>query len=346
MNRRSNDIPRADFTVRELVNLTLEFYRRNYIEGLFLSSGVYPSQDDTMEKMLLVAHQLRQRQFGGYIHLKAIPGASIDLISRAGLLADRLSVNIELPSSLSLNRLAPQKSKQDILKPMQYIGEHWSADRDEMTKKKRGERFCPAGHSTQMIVGASPETDHDILHLTSSLYRKYSLKRVYYSAYMPVGRPSLAPTDTDRRLLVREHRLYQADWLMRQYGFAVDELSDQDENLDLTLDPKSSWALKNPSFFPVEVNRASRSQLLRVPGMGPKSVLRIIQSRRMSAIHEEHLERIGVIMKRAKHFITCNGKKPGGHSEQRSTVYRDLLSKGKLKAGNAEQLTLFPATAT
>lgn len=307
-NRRSNDVPRAAFTVQEVVDLTVDFYRRNYIEGLFLSSGVSGGPDATMERMILVAKKLRtEHRFGGYIHLKAIPGASPDLIRRAGLYADRLSVNIELPSGDALRKYAPEKNKEAILKPMGLIGKSIEENREERKKTRRIPRFSPAGQSTQMIVGASPESDMQILHLSSSLYQHFNLKRVYYSAYIPVGDTRQLPA-LPVPPLRREHRLYQADWLMRFYGFTAGEILDErNPQLDEQLDPKSAWALRNPHFFPVDLNRAELGTLLRVPGIGPQSAKRIVSSRRFGAIRFEHLAKIGVVLKRARYFITCPG---------------------------------------
>lgn len=305
-NRRSNDIPRATFTPDEVVTLTLDFYRRNYIEGLFLSSGVFVSPDHTMERLVLVAETLRNtHKFGGYIHLKAIPGASPELVRRAGLCVDRLSVNIELPSADSLQKLAPEKSKTDILRPMGWIGDGILESRAERRTSRRAPRFAPAGQSTQMIVGASPENDLHILKLSSNLYTRYDLKRVYYSAYIPVGDSHNLPALRAPPLL-REHRLYQADWLMRFYGFGCDEILDaENPNLDETLDPKAAWALRNPHVFPVDINRAEHGWLLRVPGIGVTSAARIVAARRFATLRYDDLKKLGVVLKRARFFIRC-----------------------------------------
>ncbi|MEI6638127.1 MAG: putative DNA modification/repair radical SAM protein [Chlorobium sp.] len=308
VNRSSNDIERASFTAREVVELTLEFYRRNYIEGLFLSSAVMQSPDVTMDRMVKIVETLRQEeQFGGYIHLKIIPGCSSELVRKAGLYADRISVNIELPSQVSLQRLAPQKHKDAILEPMALIGREITSSLIERKADRRAPRFAPAGQSTQMIIGASPENDFQILSLSQGLYKKMHLKRVYYSAYVPVCEDSRLPVLASPPLL-REHRLYQADWLLRFYGFAADEiLSDDLPFLDETFDPKTAWALRHPEFFPVEINRADYTTLLRVPGIGVTSAKRIIAARRFSAITPEGMKKIGVVMKRAKYFITNSG---------------------------------------
>ena len=307
-NRRSNDIPRAGFTVDEMVNLTVSFYRRNYIEGLFLSSGVVKSPDHTMELMLSVVEKLRrEHHFNGYIHLKAIPGASLELIRRAGLCADRLSVNIELPSEDALRRLAPEKRKDDILVPMNLIDKGIAENRSDRKRFHRAPAFVPAGQSTQMIIGASPETDLRILTLSENLYRRYSLKRVYFSAYIPVNSGNLLPA-LAQPPLNREHRLYQADWLMRFYGFASKELLEPEQpNLPEDMDPKAAWALRHPQFFPVDVNLVDYEILLRVPGIGLKSAQRIIASRRFARLRREDLTTLGVVMKRARYFVNCQG---------------------------------------
>jgi len=307
--RRSNDFPRATFTVDEIVNLTLGFYRCNYIEGLFLSSGIHQGPDATMEQLVMVAERLRRRhRFGGYIHLKGIPGANADLIRRAGLVADRLSVNIELPSERALQELAPDKNREGILAPMRLIGETIADNRRERKKTRKAPVFAPAGQSTQLIVGASPENDFQILRLCESLYERYRLKRVYYSAYIPVNKDSRLPALYEPPRL-REHRLYQADWLLRFYGFSAEEIVSSDHpHLEEGFDPKTAWALRNPGFFPVEINRADYECLLRVPGIGVRSAKRIVTARRYGSLDFEDLSRIGVVLKRARFFITCRGK--------------------------------------
>jgi putative DNA modification/repair radical SAM protein len=309
VNRSSNSVERASFTAREVVDLTLDFYRRNYIEGLFLSSAVMVSPDHTMERMVRVAEILRtEEHFGGYIHMKIIPGSSSELVRKAGLYADRISVNIELPSQTSLQRLAPQKHKDAILAPMALIGREIASSLVERKASRRAPRFAPAGQSTQMIIGASPENDFQILCLSQGLYKKMNLKRVYYSAYVPVSDYNRLPVLAAPPLL-REHRLYQADWPLRFYGFSAEEiLSDEAPNLDESFDPKTAWALRHPEFFPIEINRADYGTLLRVPGIGVVSARRIIAVRRFSAITPEGMKKIGVVMKRAKYFITCSGR--------------------------------------
>ncbi len=309
INRRSNDIPRSTFTVDELVDLTINFYRRNYIEGLFLSSGILKSPDYTMELLLSVIKRLRQEQrFNGYIHLKVIPGTSRELIRAAGLFADRLSINIELPSEQGLKRLAPQKRKEDILTPMAYIGTKIEANAEERKLYKRALPFVPAGQSTQLIVGASPEPDSQILQLSEQLYRKVNLRRVYYSAYIPVNTNPLLPALATPPLQ-REHRLYQADWLLRFYKFRAAEIAGpQQPFLDADLDPKTGWALRNLQCFPVEINRADYETLLRIPGVGLTSAERLLAARRFGPLNFDDLKRMGVVMKRARYFITCQGR--------------------------------------
>ena len=310
VNRRSNDVPRATFTPRELAELTIGFYKRNYIEGLFLSSAVIGTPDYTMERMIEALRILRQEyHFNGYIHAKTIPGADAELVRRIGLLADRLSVNIELPSEASLSLLAPDKKKQAILKPMGQIAVQSAQSKKELVLYRHAPAFAPAGQSTQMIIGATPESDRHIMGLAESLYKKYSLKRVFFSAYLPVNSDSRLPALDVRPPLLREHRLYQADWLLRFYGFKASEILDESHpNLNVLLDPKEDWAVRNLQYFPVEVNRADYQVLLRVPGIGVKSARRIVQARRTALLRFEDLKKIGVTMKRAVYFITCNGR--------------------------------------
>lgn len=299
INRKSNDIKRATFTPQEIAELTINFYKRNYIEGLFLSSAIKNSPDWTMEMLYKTIWLLRYKyQFNGYIHVKAIPYASLDLIRKTGFLVDRMSVNIELPSEKSLKLLCPNKTKESILKPMEFI-----------TKVAEEEKnFVSAGQSTQMIIGATDDSDYKIINLSQHLYKKFKLKRVYYSAYTPVNHdPRILKVESPP--LLREHRLYQADWLIRVYNFSADELfKSKDENLDLEVDPKVMWALRNLDRFPVEVNRASYEELIRVPGIGIKSARRIIKNRVFHSLDFDDLKKMGVVLKRAKYFITCNGK--------------------------------------
>ncbi|NTW56677.1 MAG: putative DNA modification/repair radical SAM protein [Chlorobiaceae bacterium] len=328
VNRSSNPVERASFEAREVVDLTMEFYRRNYIEGLFLSSAVMKSPDQTMERMISVVETLRtEERFRGYIHLKIIPGSSPELVRKAGLHADRISVNIELPSHESLKRLAPQKEKFSILEPMSLIGKEITESLVERRASRKAPKFAPAGQSTQMIVGASPESDFQILRLSEGLYRKMNLKRVYYSAFVPVNHDNRLPVLAAPPLL-REHRLYQADWLLRFYGFTATEiLSDDMPNLDESFDPKTAWALRHPDFYPVEINRADYATLLRVPGIGVTSARRIIAARRFSVITPEGLRKIGVVMKRAKYFITCSGR-PFEQMERSPLLLRNRLLLG------------------
>ena len=308
INRQSNDIPRAGFTPKELAELTIEFYRRNYIEGLFLSSGIVRSADHTMEKMIRVVKILRQEyNFNGYIHMKAIPGASNELIREAGLLVDRMSVNLEIPTERNLKLLAPDKDHQTIYQPMRHIQQNLLENIEDRKKIKSTPKFVPAGQSTQVIIGATDETDNQILQLTAKLYKRPSMKRVYYSGFIPVN-------SYDKRLpvlqevpRVRENRLYQADWLLRFYDFSVDEIvNDEYPDLDLTVDPKLSWAIRNPQFFPVDINRDSYQKILRVPGIGVKSAKLIVMARRHRKLNKEALKRIGVVLKRAQFFIICH----------------------------------------
>ena len=310
VNRRSNDTPRATFQPRELADLTMSFYRRNYIEGLFLSSAVAGTADRTCEMMTETLRILREEyRFGGYIHCKAIPGADPLLIERMGLYADRMSVNIELPSQESLRLLAPEKNRDNILGPMKRIAGDIQENHRALTLYRHAPKFAPAGQSTQMIVGATPENDRTILTLAEALYGRFSLKRVFYSAYIPLNSDKLLPPVGTPPPLLREHRLYQADWLLRFYGFQVKELlDDRCPNLDPGLDPKCNWAVGHLDQFPVDVNRAPYELLLRVPGVGVKSAWRILQARKAGALDFEALRKIGVVLKRAQHFLTCSGK--------------------------------------
>ncbi len=308
-NRASASVPRATFTEEELVRLTVSFYRRNYIEGLFLSSGIFSDPETVMERLVGVARTLREREgFGGYIHLKAIPGCSDRALSRAGLYADRLSANIELPSVSSLARLAPDKSGTEILSAMRSI-RHLRDERTEDARRLRSTpRFAPAGQSTQLVVGASPDSDASILRLASSLYDRYQLKRVYYSAFIPVSTDPRLPSPVAPPLR-REHRLYQADWLLRFYGFHIRELvGDGREQLDQSLDPKTVWALKHPDFYPVDLRSAPYEAILRVPGIGITGARRIVATRRSATLREEDLRRIGIAMKRARWFSALGGR--------------------------------------
>lgn len=311
VNRSSNDVIRTSFTPDEICTLTMEFYRRNYIEGLFLSSGILKNPNYTMELIYAALYKLRHVcNFQGYIHVKAIPGADPILIQKVGFLADRMSVNLELPTAESLRLLAPHKSRKNILAPMRLVQEKSKENRQELTLYKSAPRFVPAGQSTQMIIGASPETDYQILRVAESLYQKFGLKRVFYSAFVAVNEDKALPARTsDGPPLLREHRLYQADWLLRYYKFEANELlNEKNPNFNIFLDPKCNWALNHLEYFPVEVNRASYDVLLRVPGIGYKSAGRIVKARRFGSLGFEDLRKMGVVLKRALYFITCSGK--------------------------------------
>lgn len=346
VNRKSNDTRRAAFTPRELAELTINFYRRNYIEGLFLSSGIIRNPDFTTEQMIRALEILRgEYRFGGYIHVKAIPGADSKLISRLGMLADRMSVNIELPSQESLQLLAPDKSKEAILRPMGLIKEKIQENCTDIVKYQHAPKFVPAGQSTQLIVGATPDTDYKILTLTEGLYRKYSLKRVFFSAYMPVMEHSRLPSLDIKPPLLREHRLYQADWLLRFYGFQAKELLDErNPNFNPLIDPKCNWAIHHMELFPLEINKAPYELLLRVPGIGVRSAQRILTARRSGALDFASLKKLGVVLKRAQYFITCKGKALEGLRVSESSVMKALFSESglsKLQLPQYEQLSLF-----
>lgn len=342
INRKSNDIPRATFTVSELVNLTIEFYRRNYIEGLFLSSGVVRNPDYTMERLVRVAKDLRlQHRFNGYIHLKSIPGASQELVNEAGLYADRLSVNIEIPNEQSLKRLAPEKDFKSVFQPMKYIQQGVLESNEERKKFRSAPRFAPAGQSTQMIVGATAETDKDILFLSSALYQRPTMRRVYYSGYVSVNEYDNRLPALKQPPLVRENRLYQADWLLRFYQFKVNEIVDDAyPDLDLEIDPKLAWALRHPEHFPVDVNRADYEMLLRVPGIGVKSAKLIVTSRRFSKLGMYQLKKIGIVMKKAQYFITTHELCTRTINELKPENVRTLLLPQPKKKVDERQLSL------
>lgn len=346
VSRSSNDIKRAAFTVEEVVSLTLNFYKRNYIEGLFLSSGIFKNADYTMERLVGIAKKLRlDHKFNGYIHLKTIPGASEGLMHEAGLYADRLSVNIELPTENSLKQLAPEKNYKEILTPMQYLNENIANYKSEKTIIRSSPAFAPAGQSTQMIIGASPETDKDIMFTADSLYSRYNMKRVYYSGYVPIN-------EIDKRLpgigtplpLIREHRLYQTDWLIRFYGFAVTEIfNDQFTTLDPTIDPKLGWALQNLHVFPIDINTADYNYIVRVPGIGVQSAQKIVAARKFGSLDWQQLRKIGVSMERAKHFIICRDSKPAALDILPAILKKKILAtqRSKFDATLSPQLTLF-----
>ena len=342
INRRSNDLPRATFSVSELVNLTIEFYRRNYIEGLFLSSGVVRNPDYTMERLVKVVKDLRQvYRFNGYIHLKSIPGASQELVNEAGLYSDRMSVNIEIPNEQSLQLLAPEKDFQSVFTPMRYIQQGMLQSAEERKKFRHAPRFVPAGQSTQMIVGATSDSDKDILHLTSALYKRPSMKRVYYSGFVPVNGYDNRLPALKQPPLVRENRLYQADWLLRFYNFNVDEIVDDSyPDLDLEIDPKLAWALRHPEAFPVDINRADYEMLLRVPGLGVKSAKMILTARRYSRLGTSHLKQIGVVLKKAQYFITCNELPTRTINEIKPENVRRILTQRKVTRIDDGQLII------
>lgn len=348
-SRRSNDIPRATFTVNELVTITSEFYRRNYIEGLFLSSGILKNADYTMEQMIKVAKELRiNHSYRGYIHLKIIPGTSDNIISKAGLYADRLSVNMEIASEPNLKMLAPQKDHKGILTPMQTIKNEIVRNKDERRRFRSVPHFSPAGQSTQLIIGATSDTDYQILNLATDLYKNQNLKRVYYSGYLPLNKNDKRLPALDAPPLKRENRLYQADWLFRFYFFSIDEIINTNHPyLDLDVDPKLGYALRNPSLFPIDVNTASYELLLRVPGIGPRSAQMIVQARKHNKLTSANLKKIGVVLKRARYFISCkelpipsiHELKPEG--VKRHILQSELLPK-RVKKGQYTQLELFP----
>ena len=349
INRSSNDVKRASFTPDEVCELTIEFYRRNYIEGLFLSSGVWKSPDFTMEMLYQTIYKLRtEYRFQGYIHVKTIPGASPELVQKVGFLADRMSINLELPTAEGLKKLAPHKNRKNILTPMRMVQNGMAENKQEIIAYRHAPRFVPAGQSTQMIIGATPENDYQILNVAEALYKNFELKRVFYSAFIHVNDDSNLPARTDAGPpLLREHRLYQADWLLRFYGFEAKELlSEKNPNFNVLVDPKCNWALEHLELFPVEVNRADYYTLLRVPGIGYKSASRIIKARRMGILDFQDLKKMGVVLKRALYFITCNGKMMYPTKIEQDYILRNLLSVGEkvpisVREMTYKQLSLF-----
>jgi putative DNA modification/repair radical SAM protein len=345
VSRRSNDIKRVAFTVEEVVDLTINFYRRNYIEGLFLSSGIFKNPDYTMERLVRVAKTLRlEHNYNGYIHLKTIPGASDDLMREAGLYADRLSVNIEMPSEQSLKMLAPEKNEADIVRPMSFLSQTIKGLKEERALIKSAPAFAPAGQSTQMVIGASPETDKDIMFKADSLYRNFSLKRVYYSGYVPISNDERLPALRSPVPFVREHRLYQADWLMRFYKFKVDEIvTDADPILPTDIDPKLNWALRNLHLFPLDINKADYEMIMRVPGIGLSSAMKIVQARRFGMLGWEQLKKIGISINRAKYFITCKAAQFIYLGLNHTTIRQRILQQAhsKYETYNTTQLALF-----
>jgi len=349
VNRSSNDVVRATFTPEEICRLTMDFYRRNYIEGLFLSSGILKNPDYTMELIYTAIYKLRtEYHFRGYIHVKAIPGASPELIQKVGFLADRMSVNLELPTKESLHRLAPHKSRENILKPMRYVQNRMNENKEELALYRHAPKFVPAGQSTQMIVGATPETDYQIMRVSEALYEKFGLKRVFYSAFVNVNEDKALPMQREQGPpLLREHRLYQADWLLRYYKFKVDELlNEKNPNFNIFMDPKCNWAVQHLERFPVEINTADYNTLLRVPGIGYLSAGRIVKARKMGKVDFVDLKKMGVVLKRALYFITCNGKMLYPTRMEQDYIVRNLLdAKEKLPDSvrnmNYQQLSLF-----
>jgi putative DNA modification/repair radical SAM protein len=342
INRRSNDLRRATFTVEELVNLTIQFYRRNYIEGLFLSSGVINSPDYTMERMVRVVKELRTiHRYNGYIHMKTIPGASQELVREAGLYADRLSVNIEIPTEQNLKFLAPEKDHQSVFTPMRYIHQGVLENREERRKFRSVPKFAPAGQSTQMIIGATNEDDKDILQVSSALYGSAGMKRVYYSGFIPVNNYDNRLPALREAPLVRENRLYQADWLMRFYQFSAHEIVDERfPNLDLEIDPKLSWALRHPEMFPIDINKADYAMILRVPGIGVKSAKQIVMSRRYGKLNDLTLKKMGVVMKKAQYFITCHQLTPFTISDTSPEFVKKILTTKKRKKSEEDSSQL------
>lgn len=345
VTRKSNDIKRAAFKIQEVVDLTISFYRRNYIEGLFLSSGIFKSPDFTMERLIAVAKKLRlEENFNGYIHLKSIPGASDELMYEAGLYADRLSVNIEIPTISGLKLLAPDKKHEDFLKPMLKVKNEIVRYAAEKKVIRSTPKYAPAGQSTQMIVGATGETDKDIIYSATHFYKNYNMKRVYYSGYIPIANDTRLPAIGTQVPMLRENRLYQTDWLLRFYGFSVKELlNDTHPNLDMEVDPKLSWALRNLNMFPVNINTADRQTLARIPGIGMRSVDKIVKARRFRNLNWEHLKKIGVALNRTKYFILCDSKDWERRDLDAARIKGLILktSTGKFRSQYSSQLSLF-----
>jgi len=350
VTRKSNDIKRAAFKVQEVVDLTIAFYRRNYIEGLFLSSGIFKSADTTMERLVLVAKKLREEEnFNGYIHLKSIPGASDELMREAGLYADRLSVNIEIPSEKGLKLLAPDKKREDFIKPMQKVKNEIIQYKSEKKLIKSTPIYAPAGQSTQMIIGASGETDAEIMYTSSYFYKKFNMKRVYYSGYIPISYDTRLPAIGTQVPMLRENRLYQTDWLLRFYGFDIRELLNKEHpNLDSDIDPKLSYALRNLHLFPIDVNRADKTMLARIPGVGMKSVNKILHARRFRKLNWEHLKAIGIAMNRAQYFMVCDSRNYERKDRTAAQIKSMILQQTKSKYSDTynQQLNLFSSLET
>lgn len=344
VSRRSNDIQRAAFSVEEVIQLTMNFYRRNYIEGLFLSSGIFKNAEYTMERLLRIVKKLRtEERYNGYIHLKTIPGASEQLIQEAGLYVDRMSINLEVPTDAGLKLVAPEKNHDSVKKPLAFVNNKLKQYKDEKKLIKHTPTFVPAGQSTQMVIGATPENDYQIMQVANDFYNNYNLKRVYYSGYIPISNTNnLLPQIGTKPPLVRENRLYQTDWLMRFYGFDIHEiLNPTFQNLDLEIDPKLSWALRNPQLFPIDINTADYWDIIRIPGIGRQSAMKIIQARKFGKLREYQVKKMGIAYNRAKHFMTCaDSVIPLGHV-QMDHVRKHILQEVSRKSTPIAQLSLF-----
>lgn len=334
VSRKSNDVRRAAFTVEEVVSLTMNFYRRNYIEGLFLSSGIFKNANFTMERLLRIVKKLRvEEKYNGYIHLKTIPGAGEELIKEAGLYADRMSINLEMPTEAGLKMVAPDKDHESVKKPLAFVNEQIQGYRSESKIIKHVPVFVPAGQSTQIVIGATPETDFEIMNVAKAFYKNYQLKRVYYSGYVPVNtNNNLLPQVGSAPPLIRENRLYQTDWLLRFYGFELDEILNKEyTSLDLDIDPKLSWALRNLHLFPVDINRADYKMIIRIPGIGRQSALKIIQARKFGLLHEYQLRKMGIAYNRARHFMVCADSPFALGIPDVSAIRNDILQNGNSK---------------
>jgi putative DNA modification/repair radical SAM protein len=345
VSRKSNDVKRAAFTVQEVVDLTLNFYRRNYIEGLFLSSGIFTNPDYTMERLVLIAKKLRtEHKFNGYIHLKTIPGASDDLLREAGLYADRLSVNVEMPTEQSLKLLAPDKKREDMIRPMTFLKNEIIARKEEKITSVKAPIFAPAGQSTQMVIGATPESDWQILKMANLFYDQMNLKRVYYSGYVPVSNDNRLPALGTPVPMVRENRLYQADWLLRYYGFGVDEIvNPENPFLDMQIDPKLAWALRNLDQFPVDINKADLDVIKRIPGIGIQSAQKIWEARKFSKLTWDHLKKFNIATSRARYFLNMKVQDFAPKDFTADQIRNFILSASQTKyaANHSPQLNLF-----
>ena len=344
VSRKSNDVKRAAFTVDEVVDLTMNFYRRNYIEGLFLSSGIFKNADFTMKRLMRIVKKLRtEEKYNGYIHLKTIPGASEELIKEAGLYVDRMSINLEMPTEAGLKLVAPEKDHDSVRKPLAFIENQIQEYKTESKLIKKIPLFVPAGQSTQMVIGATPETDFEIMNIAKTFYNDYNLKRVYYSGYIPINTEnSLLPQIGSKPPLIRENRLYQTDWLLRFYDFQLDEILNKNhQKLDLEIDPKLSWALRNPQFFPININRADYKEIIRIPGVGRQSAFKIIQARKFGKLHEYQLKKMGIAYNRAKFFMVCEDSPFTLGSISMEQIKRSILSKNSVNKTPHNQLSLF-----